>query len=82
VRIPTLSGASFPASSGVFRQRSSPYVRLGSRVVWTGPAARTPAESPKAADAQVAREAMSLGEQSSDLQGQHLVRGATVLVTD
>jgi hypothetical protein len=31
----------------------------------TGPVARTPADSPKAADAQVAREARSLGEQSS-----------------
>jgi quinol monooxygenase YgiN len=38
------------------------------------PCGQNPAESPKAADAQVAREAMSLGEQSSDPQGQHLVR--------
>jgi hypothetical protein len=28
-----LSSASFPASSGVFRQKPSPYVRLGSRVL-------------------------------------------------
>jgi hypothetical protein len=31
----------------------------------TGPVARTPADSPKAANALLSREAMSLGEQSS-----------------
>ena len=42
-------------------------------MVSTGPAARTPAGSPKATDAPYsAREARSQGEQSSDLRGQHL----------
>lgn len=39
----------------------------------TGPAARIPAESPKAADVSFsAHEALSLGKQSSDSRGQHL----------
>jgi hypothetical protein len=41
-----------------------------SRLVSTGPAARAPAESPKATNACWRARRMSLGEQSSDSQGQ------------